>query len=165
MMKVIWIPSETYRCFLSQEAQVISLISTNLSEEAEGETFDDCLTVAKDPNGRFCDFELLLSQAQEAFGIPDCGTPENREDPLETFFPANRIVYYVERLRSRFFLQLDHRVPEVWWAMGESNLLLGTQQSGLLSSLVFEGVSPDENGSLEHEWLSSLEKMHKTPKT
>lgn len=159
-MRVIWSPTTQCRGFLASSTQVVSIVSSNLAEEALGRSVSGGLTVVTDTSGHFCDLELLLMPEYRLRSplLPQLSTTVC--SPLETVLdPHSQVLWFLDKSSDYLAISLSQARVENWFDLGSGLLIIGTQAETILSTVAFHGVVEDPAGKLEAAWLNEIESL------
>lgn len=159
-MRVIWTDTARYQSFRSRD--IITVVSSNLSDQAIGRTVGGCLTIVADPDGFFCDLELRTDPSAES---ADETTPAGvlqreklRGEIATEVKESDQVSWFIDDHRRILYLALGPRPSQRLVDVGDTGISVGLNAVGELGSLIVQGVMNDESGNKESDWLDELER-------
>jgi len=157
-MRIIWSAKAQYRAFFEPASKVISLVSSNLAEEAVGRLVSGGLTLVVDNQDGFTDLELILNSKHRQSMPAWEQQPTEIKDTLKTILPPDRTVSWQFNERSGdLLIYFTPSGSNYWFQIGSRPIFIGTEDREKISAIVFKGVVEDPNGELESAWLDQIE--------
>jgi len=139
---------------------LITLVSSNLAEVAEGRMVSGDLTLVVDAGYEFCDLELVLEPRHRLQRplLPE--QPIKVQGPLETAVEVpGQTQWFLDRTSGYLSIGFTDAKSEDWYELGSGMLTIGTRGKGILSALVFQSIVEDTAGELEAAWLDEVEAL------
>lgn len=154
-----WDPARRYRTFVHGPLAMVTVVSSILSDEAQGHRIGPLLIVL-DPQGYVCDLELRLPR-KSAFlpgsnvraRLPD--EAERVNEPVTTRIDTAGAVT-VALGSDWLVVRLSDVTSGRWYQLGEEGPYLSVQADLLVALAVHEPID-DPDGKAEGTWLDELE--------
>lgn len=163
-MKVRWDLQRRYRAFSEPSRNVVSLVSSCISDEANGVTLDEVLLLVTDRTCRFCDLELKLDPAHRTGGPIALGDPSIIQDEVESEVSETEHVLWWYESGTRVLQVVLGNDPVERWTMlrgGEVIIGLGANQS--LRVVHCQRLVSDPSGKLQSQWLQDARQGKPSP--
>jgi hypothetical protein len=157
--QVRWDPHRRYRSFVHRPIAIVTVVSSTLSDEAQGRTVGPLLIVL-DTEGYVCDLEIRLPEdnalvSTSKMPLQPPGDAEQVHEPVTAALEATPSVAIA--VDSEWMMvALSQAATGRWYQLGEQALYLFVGGERLVALAVREPID-DPDGKSEGLWLDELE--------
>jgi hypothetical protein len=158
-LKARWDPARRYRSFVNRPLGMVTVVSSTLSDEAQGWTVGPLLIVL-DSQGYVCDLELRLPEESALVPSPEM-RPQPPDEPQRVHGPVTTGIDTADAVTVALdsdwlVVRLSNVATGRWYQLGEQQLYLSLERDRLVALAVREPTD-DPDGKAEGSWLDELD--------